>query len=516
MNNNNEVENRTREVERYLYRLGDYAERKNEEVMENFTCQLDISEVGSWVVKFRTPHRVIINNAEMILTDNIKIDAIIEFSSLGNFWATINGNLSVDAGASHMEGTEEALHFFKSKIFSSSVENTVESISTKTATRAYIRQSHAVEESITSQPVWSGWMLKKKEILHGWNSRYFKVYIGRFEYFMDPNDDSPRAVIPLLDAKVSLLQKEIRVKGYDMHYQLMVEPKYHEKSFRLASERGGSAGKKEIQNWQAAFDIGSKPANVATQMIAAAKAKNLLLAKEGEPSVGATGATGAAGAAGGGGGDIDMTTRGSIGTSSRPSLISAVRRSIAGRDSSGGLAIDPGLANDDSGGGDGSGGVVERTGNVPVYVYVLGTLGAILSVMASALYGKVHIGSSGLDVILGLLTIGGGVQGAKIIYASFISPSATPSSRTKRQRKQSRGLLSPGIVPPSPDPRGVLARGNENGNGNGNDTRRSAAQGLGSFATPQKAAGGFGSAGSSPIYSDSTPEGTWRDRQGTS
>ena len=35
--------------------------------------------------------------------------------------------------------------------------------------------------------------------------------MGRFEYFMDPEDELPRAVIPLLDAKVST-PRDIRIK----------------------------------------------------------------------------------------------------------------------------------------------------------------------------------------------------------------------------------------------------------------------------------------------------------------
>ena len=97
---------------------------------------------------------------------------------------------------------------------------------------------------------------------------------------MDPNDENPRAVIPLLDAKVSALPKEIRLRGYDMHYQIMIEPKYHEKSFRLASERGGSHGKDEIESWQTAFDIASKPADIAASLIKAAREKKKLMLDE--------------------------------------------------------------------------------------------------------------------------------------------------------------------------------------------------------------------------------------------
>ncbi len=506
-----EIENRTREVERYLYRLGDYAERdlrKSDSPMANFNCQLNISDVGSWIIKFRTPNRVIINNVEMILISNINVHASIDFSSLGNFWATVNGNLSVDTGASSMEGNEEALQFFKSKIFSSSLEKDIESTSVKSATRAYINQSLGVEESTTSQLIWSGWMLKKKEILHGWNSRYFKVYAGRFEYFMDPNDESPRAVIPLLDAKVSLMPKEIRVKGYDMHYQLMVEPKYHEKSFRLASERGGSAGKKEIQDWQAAFDIGSKPAGAAAQRIAAARANNLLLSRDCETGVDTVVDAGV------GSGDRTSLSRG-IGRNGGPraqdsagsgnSLMSAVRR-FSRSGSAGGaarLSIDAKQAVDGSG--------ESEIGEVPMYVYLLGALGALVSVFASALYGKVQLGSSGLDAILGLLAISGGVQGAKVLYLNFATPLTSSLSHSKRHRKQSRGLPSTGVTLPSPDSsRRTAARGSATSN----DYRRPPTQGH--YATPIKGRSALAVSSPSTYDRGSPSQETWRERSSPS
>ena len=185
--------------------------------------------------------------------------------------------MSLDSAAANFSGDEDALRYYKRKIFSSADKSSGHSIeSTKAMTRAYISDTRADDEAMTTQPLKSGWMLKKKEINFGWNSRYFRVYVGRFEYFMDPNDESPRAVIPLLDGKVSAFPKEIRVRGYDMHYQIMIEPKYHEKSFRLASERGGSQGKAEVESWQTAFRIASKPADIALTLLKAARENNIL------------------------------------------------------------------------------------------------------------------------------------------------------------------------------------------------------------------------------------------------
>lgn len=40
----------------------------------------------------------------------------------------------------------------------------------------------------------AGWLLKKRDILSGWRCRYFVVYKGRVEYYVDQHDLQPRQV----------------------------------------------------------------------------------------------------------------------------------------------------------------------------------------------------------------------------------------------------------------------------------------------------------------------------------
>jgi hypothetical protein len=408
MNPSSDIEVKTREVERYLYRLGDNIERAsrgNDETLENLNCQLEIYEAGAWIVKFRSPSRVIINNTETILTDSLKIDATIGFTSSGSFWATVNGNLSLDSSAANFSGGDEALQYFRHKIFSSTDKPSPSlgngaAMSTKSTSRAYINNSHAEDEAMTTQPLKSGWMLKKKEIMRGWNSRYFRVYVGRFEYFMDPNDESPRAVIPLLDAKVSALPKEIKVRGYDMHYQIMIEPKYHEKSFRLASERGGSAGQTEIQSWQAAFNIASKPADVAITLIKAAREKNLLQ-QDGDDTRDGQAAGGAASS-----GDGPRGARGGSngGAGSGGPIVSAVRRFSA--------SAAAGMGDDSK-------------GQMPAAVPIAGAVAALVLLVAAVYSGQITVGGSwnnvaGLTwVTLSMCAIAAGILGAQIAYRTI-------------------------------------------------------------------------------------------------
>lgn len=75
-----------------------------------------------------------------------------------------------------------------------------------------------------------GWLLKKGAIISGWRSRYFVVYPGRVEYFMDKNDVQPRGAISLLGAQIYPAKKS-SVNGVSGHWGWIVEPhaRYKEK-----------------------------------------------------------------------------------------------------------------------------------------------------------------------------------------------------------------------------------------------------------------------------------------------
>lgn len=425
MNPSNEIEAKTRGVERYLYRLGDNIEkyaRGHDEELEERNFQLDIYEAGVWVIKFRSPHSILINNAETIITDGLKIDATIGFTSSGSFWATVNGNLSLDSAAANFTGDAEALRYYKRKIFSSVEKSSGHSVeSTKTLNRAYISNTRAEDEAMTTRPLKAGWMLKKKEIMRGWNSRYFKVYVGRFEYFMDPNDENPRAVIPLLDAKVSALPKEIRLRGYDMHYQIMIEPKYHEKSFRLASERGGSHGKDEIESWQTAFDIASKPADIAASLIKAAREKKKLMLDE---SDGVTDVGDASGR-----NDIHRVNDAASGANERTNgshfpIVTAVRRLGASA-----MILKGGK------------------GGVPIYLPVAGVVGMLVVISMAVYQGhiKVEKGGGGTTwLALFVAALAAGLLGSRLASGVLQEPSTRHTSKQANKALRSPTGLGAG------------------------------------------------------------------------
>ena len=144
----------------------------------------------------------------MIIKESVKADAFISFTSYGNFWATVNGNMNIEEGASFRSGSDAALDYFKHKVIKASVEVGVgSSLGVNVSGGAEGRVGGGgIPRSLMSneekQPLRAGWLLKKRDLFSGWRSRYFKVYVNRFEYYIEPNDTTPRGVIPLLDAKV--------------------------------------------------------------------------------------------------------------------------------------------------------------------------------------------------------------------------------------------------------------------------------------------------------------------------
>jgi len=254
-----------REVERYLYRLVGNASCV-EDISSEEPCNLRLSihEAGSWLIKFKGRGQVILNNCDLIMTtDAVEVDATVSFVTISNFWATVNGYIRFEDGVSRAEGNPKAMALFKSKIFNTSVQGNSTNLSTKSVARSQIQQ-----DQTTSFPIKSGWLMKRGDMMHGWKQRYFKVYIGRVEYFVDPQDEVPRAVIPLLDAKISSpTEVRNRLQNRGVFYQITLDPKYHEKSFKLISPKKGGEGLVEIKEWIRAFDVATKPADQAAKQL---------------------------------------------------------------------------------------------------------------------------------------------------------------------------------------------------------------------------------------------------------
>ena len=249
---------RCREVERYLYRVIGISSGVIVPNAEVYNLHLSIHEAGSWLIKYRENGQIILNNCDLIMTsDSVQIDASISFVTLSSFWATVNGQIRFESGVSKTQGSERALQILKEKIFNNT--------STSTSNKARIQMGI---DDITNIPIKSGWLIKRGDMMHGWKRRFFKVFIGRAEYFIDPQDDVPRAVIPLLESKVSEpIEVRNRLQNRGIFYQIIIEPKYHEKSVKLISQKKEGEGLLEIREWIRVFEIACKPADKAAQIL---------------------------------------------------------------------------------------------------------------------------------------------------------------------------------------------------------------------------------------------------------
>eukprot|EP01038_Epipyxis_sp_PR26KG_P005575 gene5575-7700_t len=249
------------EVERFLLKIDDsFDDNENE-----CTIQLEIQDVGCWYIKFRK-FGVILNNKDLVYSDIITKDASIFFKTNGIFWQTVNGGSSIEEEVSknHIKqsGKSEALDMFRRKcIKSTSIRNNVNNNDNLnenqfSPTNNPLRQ-HRLPSNEGIQPLKSGWLLKKRDIISGWRCRYFVVYVGRVEYYKDEHDTTPRGVIQLTNAEVNPARK-VYVNGIGEYWGITVDTKMRDKTLRLASEFTGDEGMVDAHTWEQVFKEASK------------------------------------------------------------------------------------------------------------------------------------------------------------------------------------------------------------------------------------------------------------------
>jgi len=124
----------------------------------------------------------------------------------------------------------------------------------------------------------AGYLLKKSHIMATWRCRYFVLFAGRIEYFVDQHDQYPRSTIPLTGAEIHP-PKKMTVNGVTDHWGLVVEPhaKHRERAFRIASEHTGEDGFAEMNTWAQLLEMASSRAHIQLHA-AAATVENATLA----------------------------------------------------------------------------------------------------------------------------------------------------------------------------------------------------------------------------------------------
>lgn len=196
---------------------------------------LNIHPIGSWIIKFHKS-TIIINDSDLIFQNLLTFHSSITFHSVEAFWATIQPS-STPAPPRNLEdeiksrndisfnGTWDYIYALITLLgestsgryhstdggrrysFSASLPISNKKKSTK----------DKVNEGIKS--IKSGWFYKKRDIIAGWRQRYFKLYLGRIEYYTDPTAVVPRGIIPLFGAEV-IGPKVCSVNGEDDHWSI--------------------------------------------------------------------------------------------------------------------------------------------------------------------------------------------------------------------------------------------------------------------------------------------------------
>jgi hypothetical protein len=235
------------------------------------TCALEftVTGIGSWIIKF---HRrsIIVNDSDLVFTDIADITASLTFNQSDFFWSLLNSkNIEEDFKSSASVTSSSTTpplsgHLSSSgDIFSSSPAHWTGDWQTISLILSLLHDSHGrssstdgwkrYSSSLTlptrsggsggggsigagggsggkksnkeknvsegTKSIKAGWLYKKRDIMAGWRHRYFKLYLGRIEYFTDQTALVPRGVIPLFGAEV-IGPKICSVNGSDGHWSI--------------------------------------------------------------------------------------------------------------------------------------------------------------------------------------------------------------------------------------------------------------------------------------------------------
>ena len=149
--------------------------------------------------------------SDLVFEDAADISSVLIFPSADIFWSCMSvehpSKILTASSPLHIDGSMDVATVLLQLLLSSNPAHTIE----KPRSRA--------NSVVDSKPIKSGWLYKKREIISGWRYRYFTVYVGRVEYFIDQSCVVPRGVIPLLGAEIHG-PKKCSINGSDDHWFL--------------------------------------------------------------------------------------------------------------------------------------------------------------------------------------------------------------------------------------------------------------------------------------------------------
>ena len=159
--------------------------------------------------------------SDIVFLDAINIDAYITFKGHSHFWQVINGGHEFTDELSKNiikhSGDPAVIELFRTSCVKP-YDPTAQQLHVNNTASAPVRTGRVMSAD-GQQPLKAGFLLKKRDILTGWRSRYFVVYPGRLEYYVDQHDIHSRATISLVGAEVQSAKRQT-VNGVAEHWGL--------------------------------------------------------------------------------------------------------------------------------------------------------------------------------------------------------------------------------------------------------------------------------------------------------
>lgn len=270
-------------VEQVFLRLSD-EEKMLDTKMANFNLKVSIKDVGAWIVKSR-PSGVVIYNADLAMNGLANMNGELHFTAMHVFYSSLNGVCTLDDCLSNGKITKSgdvqllrtlfhALSSVRGEVRVSSSNKRMKANeddgsssdrgasdeSDEEAGQRRLEQGSLMSHSPATSKlrrsvdrvVLSGWLYKQRAWRAGYQCRYFKVYPGRVEYFINNDDSAARSIIDITSAIV-VDPVQVRVNGTNDHWMVHVLPRERSQAFRVASEQRGEVGKADITLWAQAF-----------------------------------------------------------------------------------------------------------------------------------------------------------------------------------------------------------------------------------------------------------------------
>lgn len=192
---------------------------------------LNIRPIGSWIIKFNKSS-VIINDNDLIFHNLLTFNSSITFQSAEAFWALIQPPSTPSTPRSledeiksrsdiSFHGTWDYIYALITLLIESSNGRTHRRYSFTSSLPTSSSKKKSTKEKVNegTKSIKSGWLYKKRDIIAGWRQRYFKLYLGRIEYYTDPTAVVPRGIIPLFGAEVTG-PKVCSVNGEEEHWSI--------------------------------------------------------------------------------------------------------------------------------------------------------------------------------------------------------------------------------------------------------------------------------------------------------